>query len=294
MNVARRVTRMMLDCATRACLEPEAKDSIAAFALDRKNPDGGFRGRGGTASDLYYTVFGAAVLTALGRKASLLKTRKYVGSFGDGSDLDFIHLTCLARLRAGAYRLTRPRKILDRIEEYRADDGGYHHAEKHAGRGSAYAAFLALMAYEEFSMSIPYPDRILASINEMKTDDGAYKNEPGAAHGGTNATAAAVVIRSQLGDEIESGVGEWLLAQQHAHGGFLANPRAPVPDLLSTATVLFALRIMDVPLHDIWELSSEFVESMWLESAGFGGHAADDTADCEYTFYALLALGCLT
>jgi prenyltransferase beta subunit len=284
----------MLDYVARACLEPKAKDSVAQFAIDRRNPDGGFRGRGGEAGDLYYTVFGAAILNALGRKASLLKTRGYVASFGDGPDLDFVHLTCLARLRAGAYRFSRPRTILDRIEEYRADDGGYHHAEQQADRGSAYAAFLALMAYEDFSKHIPDPDRILTSMNELRTDNGAYKNEPDAVFGGTNATAAAVLVRSQLGDTVESDVGEWLLAQRHEQGGFLANPRAPVPDLLSTATALFALRTMNVPTDGFWEPCTEFVESMWHEDGGFGGHLADDTPDCEYTFYALLALGCLT
>ncbi|MBT7298332.1 MAG: hypothetical protein HN849_02405, partial [Victivallales bacterium] len=38
--------------------------------------------------------------------------------------------------------------------------------------------------------------------------------------------------------------------------------------------------------------TAAFVESCWDESGGFGA-IPDTTPDCEYTFYALLALGAL-
>ncbi len=77
-------------------------------------------------------------------------------------------------------------------------------------------------------------------------------------------------------------------------GGFLANPTAPVPDLLSTATVLYALHRLRYPLDPARRNAClRFIESVMAESGGFCGHGMDDTPDCEYTFYALLALGCL-
>ena len=60
-------TQEMLQTAARACayLEAEARGTLAEFTLSRQNPDGGFRGRGGPNSDLYYTIFGTAVLATL-------------------------------------------------------------------------------------------------------------------------------------------------------------------------------------------------------------------------------------
>ena len=38
----------------------------------------------------------------------------------------------------------------------------------------------------------------------------------------------------------------------------------------------------------------DFVDSLWTNRGGFFGTWADDTVDCEYTYYALLALGHLS
>jgi len=35
----------------------------------------------------------------------------------------------------------------------------------------------------------------------------------------------------------------------------------------------------------------DFVTSCWADLGGFHAHALERTPDCEYTFYALLALG---
>ena len=51
---------------------------------------GGFQDRSGT-SDLYYTVFGLESLQALRVDLPIHQVHKYLQSFGDGADLDFIH-----------------------------------------------------------------------------------------------------------------------------------------------------------------------------------------------------------
>jgi hypothetical protein len=38
----------------------------------------------------------------------------------------------------------------------------------------------------------------------------------------------------------------------------------------------------------------DFVDSLWTNRGGFFGSWLDDTLDCEYTYYGLLALGHLT
>jgi len=35
------------------------------------------------------------------------------------------------------------------------------------------------------------------------------------------------------------------------------------------------------------------VQSLWHEDGGFSSQQLDTTTDCEYTYYGLLALGCL-
>jgi hypothetical protein len=66
-----------------------------------------------------------------------------------------------------------------------------------------------------------------------------------------------------------------------------------MPDLLSTATALHALAGLAVPLAPVRERCLDFLDSLWTNAGGFYGHWADDHLDCEYTFYALMALGLL-
>jgi hypothetical protein len=108
------------------------------------------------------------------------------------------------------------------------------------------------------------------------------------------ATAAAVSLLRHLGAPPDRAFGHWLKRQFHPHGGFLAFPEAPMPDLLSTAVALHALEAMEMPFDDIREPCLDFVDSLWSAEGGFYGNWAEDCLDCEYTFYGLLALGHLS
>src|SRR5882724_9874411 len=74
----------------------EAAEPVADFLRSQFNDDGGARDRAGH-SDLYYTVFALDGLIALQQEPPADRVRKYLGSFGDGDGLDFVHLACLAR-----------------------------------------------------------------------------------------------------------------------------------------------------------------------------------------------------
>ena len=110
----------------------------------------------------------------------------------------------------------------------------------------------------------------------------------------TTTTAAAVLVLRQLGVSPGRDAGMWLLDRCYPRGGFFASPATPVPDLLSTATALHALAAMHLPLGGLREPCLDFVDSLWTNRGGFFGTWADDEADCEYTYYALLALGHLS
>jgi hypothetical protein len=110
----------------------------------------------------------------------------------------------------------------------------------------------------------------------------------------TPSTAAAVTLLRQLGQTVPEELGEWLLARCRAEGGFFATPMAPLPDLLSTATALHALAGMHVDFSGVKEPCLDFIDTLWSSKGGFYGTWEDDVLDCEYTFYALLALGHLS
>ena len=273
----------------------ESRELVVRFLREQLNPDGGFQDRSGN-SDLYYTVFGLDALVALQAELPIEPSSAYLGRFGTGGGLDFVHLACLAR----AWATIQPRcenvpteRLLDHLEAFRSADGGYAQVPG-AAHGSVYAAFLALGAYEDLGSVPPDAARILKSLDRLRARDGSYANQPGLESGTTTTTAAAVLLMRHLDATIEREVGMWLLDRCHTRGGFFASARTPLPDLLSTATALHALSAMHVPIGGLQEPCLDFVDSLWTNRGGFHGSWVDDVLDCEYTYYGLLALGHLS
>jgi prenyltransferase beta subunit len=273
----------------------ESRDLVRDFYLQRLNADGGFQNRAGE-SDLYYTVFGLEGLSALEHDVPAA-TAGFLARFGAGDDLDFVHLTCLARAWATASRAGAPPGIAgvlrQNLETYRSRDGGYSVAAD-AELGTPYGAFLALGAIEDLRGTPGEPDRLLASVMRMRAADGGFANHEAAAIGATPAAAAAVLVMRHLECEPDPAIADWLLARAHHDGGFFAAPAAPVPDLLSTATALHALVAMHADISRIKEPCLDFVDTLWTNDGGFCGSWLDHTLDCEYTYYGLLALGHLS
>jgi hypothetical protein len=57
---------------------------------------------------------------------------------------------------------------------------------------------------------------------------------------------------------------------------------------------LHALAGMHADLEPIKERCLDFIDTLWTSKGAFYGNWADDVTDCEYTYYALLALGHLS
>ena len=267
-------------------------DLVASFVRARLNADGGFGNRAGD-SDLYYSVFGLQALLALRVDPPMSVVAAYLRRFGDGHGLDFVHLACLAGCWAmmpeSELALEVRLGLLDRLEVYRTPEGGYH-ASRGASHGSAYHAFLAIGAYQDLGAAPQDPQRVVASLSALRSADGGFANDPGRPRGSTPATAAAVTLIRHLDMPAEPGLADWLFSRC-ANGGFFASADAPLPDLLSTATALHALTSLHAPLDGIREACLDFVDSLWTSQGSFYATWADDTPDCEYTFYGLLALG---
>jgi prenyltransferase beta subunit len=295
---------LRLEMLQVARLAPKLLDDstslVTDFFLSRHKPDGGFPDRTGK-SDLYYTVFGLEGLLALQVQPDLGRVRSYLGSFDSGDSLDFVHLCCLARGWAALRNLdgnqscpaAHASRIVERLREFRSRDGGYSPVPG-AANGTAYASFLAFGAHQDLGATLPDPLRLVQCLKLLETRDNAWANERGVPVGSTNATAAAITLLRHLNAPMNSAVGEWLLARAHPQGGFLAMPKAPLPDLLSTATTLHALSGLQVSFESHKERCLDFIDTLWTSDGGFHGQWADDHLDCEYTYYGLLALGHLS
>lgn len=273
-------------------LPSESIDHIAGFVNNSQNPDGGFRGRA-QSSDLYYTLFAMESLSALNQNLCPEKIAGYLTRAQNPETLDFVHLSCLARcleklprsLTGSGY----PEKIMELMERHRYSNRGYR-LSLDSNMDSIYASFLALITYTGAGRKISSPAGLIKCTENLRTPDQGYADQPGVASGTTTVTAAAVMLLFLLEQPVPPGAGDWIMSRFCPEGGFLANPGAPVPDLLSTATALLALRAMNYPLNNITQACLNFVENLWTESGGFTGHAFDTYPDCEYTFYGLLSL----
>lgn len=272
----------------------ESQELVAGFLQHSLNDDGGFADRSGD-SDLYYTVFGLEALLALHQSVPE-RTQTYLEQFGSGESLDFVHLTCLARAWGSLSRSGPPPSIGARIQaqlaEFRSADGGFA-VTRAAETGSAYACFLAMGACEDLGAALD-GDGLLRCLDNVRAADGGYANHAGAVEGSTPATAAAVMVMHHLDVTPDPSVASWLLARCHRDGGFFAAPRAPIPDLLSTATALHALSAVHADTAALREPCLDFVDTLWTSAGGFYGSWADQVLDCEYTYYGLLALGHLS
>ena len=244
----------------------EAAEMVRQFLRGRFGPGGGGKDRDG-AEDLYYTIFAIAGLQALQAEIPGREIARFLSGFGDGEGLDFVHLGALARCWAALGREEMPAgladKLLARIERHRSRDGGYE-AEMDGAVGSAYGCFLALGAYQDLGGKLPEPLRMVQCLKLLETPDGGWGNARGLAAGAVPPTAAAVTLLHQLGMPIDGAVGDWLLGQAHPQGGFCAVQGAPLPDLLSTATCLHALAILEVDLPVVLrEKCLDFIDTLW-------------------------------
>jgi len=264
-------------------LEPAALARVAGFVGSCAAPGGGYRGRGGVAGDVYYTLFG----TVAGRIVRSAGERRALGPFLERHPpelLDLPHLAALIQCQRLLHPLGIPRRwrapYLQAVTRFRNPDGGFGDAPGSA-RGSAYALYLAVLCHEVLGVDLPAHSQAAAAAAEL------LEGELGSPTASLSRVVSAMLALQSLGGPVpEVQVGE--------HIGCRAHPRAPVCDLLSTAVAAFALRRLGAPVRGpAAARTAQFVQSLWDESGGFCGTAVDPTPDCEYTFYGLLALGAL-
>lgn len=287
-------------------LPEEMRERHAAFLLAAQREDGGFAGREG-ASDLYYTSFALRSLALLGqldgepasRAAAFLKSRLT----GQTPMVDFVSLLYSAALLESAAGIDvfadAPHGWRDNVasmfENFRRADGGY--AKTDEGQSSStYHTFLVVLAQQIIARPPVEPDRLAAFVRSRQREDGGFVEIGPMRKSGTNPTAAAaglLQILDAFDDETRQATCDFLIDMQNDEGGFTANTRIPLADVLSTFTGALTLADLGCLAEIDIPAASRYLRSMEQPGGGFRGGAWDEGVDVEYAFYGLGALALL-
>ncbi len=281
-------------------LDPEASEAIGSYIRGQLCPDGGFADRNGD-SDLYYTMFGLSCAVALKLKLPDVRIDSFLECFQTGT-LDLPHLNCLIKSRAALSLLRNPVLVsaLGRFSALRKlnIDSSTKAAVKHlldndSVDNTAYNRFLLLNAAQDCGLKFPGGSETLRQLELSRQPGGGFSNRPDVKAPALNATVAAILLKRQLSGENDAPALKWLSGQAASSGGFKATPETPLPDLMSTATALFTLKICGMLTDENRRLSRGFILDHWQECGGFSGNIVENHCDCEYTFYGLLAMGAI-
>lgn len=292
--------------AGAALLEDDCTKPHLEFLIKAQREDGGWGGREGE-SDLYYTSFALRSLAILGaltgdvaQRASqflLMKTQS------QESIIDLLSLVYGASLIEAATE-TNPlqgnrdvwqARMQNMLHQLRRNDGGFARTLE-ANVGSTYQTFLVAICLELMGYSLPPNDPCVEFLLAQRRADGGFLEVRVAKRSGTNPTAAAIGALRTLGaltQEVSETAAEFLVNIQTDEGGFQANTRMPLPDLLSTFTACVTL--WDLGFLEEIDVQTAFRYGMSMARAegGFAGFELDPAEDVEYTFYGLGLLSLL-
>jgi geranylgeranyl transferase type-2 subunit beta len=285
---------------------PEAtRARHANFLQAQQRDDGGFAGREG-GSDLYYTGFALRGLGMTGELHGPVAERaaKFLQSklSSEAPIIDFLSLVYGAMLLETSAGIDvfagRPRwreQVSTALERFRRTDGGYAKTEE-GQSSSTYHTFLFVICNQLIGRPIVEPERLVQFVKTRKREDGGFVEIGPMTKSGTNPSAAAAALLRILNaydDDVRNDLIDYLLDNQTDEGGFRANTRIPVADVLSTFTAVLTLADLGVLDEMNRDAAARFVASMELPTGGYLGGAWDSATDCEYLFYGLGAAALL-
>ncbi len=299
--------RLTLQLTAGAAMLPDAvRDLHARFVLSRQRDDGGWAGREGE-SDLYYSGFALRSLAILGLLTGEVADRasRFLLSRTEQQEsvIDLLSLVYGAALIEASTEknpldgvaVDWQSRVTHLLTSLRQPDGGFARTAQ-ASIGSTYQTFLVAICLELMGHPLPQDDPSVAFLLSQRRDDGGFLEVRVAKRSGTNPTAAAIgALRTlnALPENIAQDAAEFISELQSDEGGFQANTRMPLPDLLSTFTSCVTLWETDsldkVDTARAWR----YGQSMARDEGGFAGFELDPAEDVEYTFYGLGLLGLL-
>lgn len=286
-----RLFRALLD--GKRCLGTDAIKRMRHFLTDRKSVGEAFVNKGGE-PDIYYTSFGWALAYVLGLSLDREVMRHYLESL-DQASMDLVHYAAYRRCELIQRFFNVPEWLTGHMPIIGnwANPVSVHPFNvvdyPNQDPDSPYSRFICRGCLEDCGQEVDQK-RTLNCFAAYRVANGGFSNRRGDLVASVNATAAALMVIGQEDGYRKNDDLDYLLHVQDPSGGFRADTTAPVPDLLSTATALFALRCYGAsPLVS----PRDFIEAHWLDNGGFGATLWDEEGDVEYLFYGLLALGSL-
>lgn len=251
-------------------MDPGAIKELKDYVIKNQTPSGGFPDKAGKA-DLYYTLFGYFLAYALELNETYSPVKNYVEKEISQTTLSGVHLHCAAILSSRLSKDLHVRSLRTNVR---------NNISAELNKQPAYGAFLNLLTCYYLQ-----DYKSLYRIRQQIKTFGRHASLP------CPVMAALLVLERSFNRPVNE-LKKEVLSYYNGKGGFKATPLTPVPDLLSTAVALYALRFAGEDLRMIKPHCLEFVDSLYNEG-GFGGNLIDHEPDIEYTFYGLLALGAL-
>jgi len=270
-------------------LDEQGGEKVLQFLVSQQNTDGGFQDRGGR-SDLYYSLFGGLMMKAAEtedrrRKTedrnskliteSILKLRQFIDRQSTSEVTGFIERCCLVLLQKElkADWFFRMKTLLSLGKSF--------WKERHSINMS-YRSFVLFLTLDAV---FPFQQIFKLAAKKMVARTMVDKNSP-------CSEVAAKVLLQKMMNENRSDEQELLKSFACESGGFKAFLHLQQADMLSTAVALFALNYAGCDLRLLKPGCLDFIQTNFSEGAFLSGDS-DQTADVEYTFYGLLALGVL-
>ncbi len=288
-------------------LDEQGLDEIFQFLISQQNPDGGFQDRGGK-SDLYYSLFGALMLMAVEKitgdrrpetedeprrrvdpmwssfptipdshsaSESILKLKQYISQQSNSDVPGFIERCCLVLLQKElkTKRTSRIKSIFSLGKSF---------WEERSSINLSYRSFVLFLTLDAV---LPFRAVLKIGAKRMFSKSTIDLNSP-------SSEVAAKVFLQKMMNQDGSEEQELLKTFICKSGGFKAFAHLDQADMLSTAVALFALDFTGCDLRLLKPACLDFIGQNFSEGAFLSGDG-DTTADVEYTFYGLLALGVL-
>jgi hypothetical protein len=273
-------------------VDDAARNTCLDYVRSKRKADGGYAGPGNR-SDLYYTFFALADIVFLGSAVDIKPTKRYISTFGEGESLDLVHLCCLMRChnllamaatpslkpgRLGRFLQTRRYAKTLKLLKRKAEDAV-----------RVYDLFLVAQTGRELGVDLVSKEKVRSVLEHAVRDTGGF-SDPNTASGTTTVTAAASWLHLWMDGAVPPKTVDWFATVKTKAGGFRANSKAPIPDLLSTASAIQALSWAGETLGAATPHVLEFVESCWMDDGSFGANSVCPSGDVEYMYYGLSSL----
>ncbi len=252
-------------------LDEESQAAIRRFVAGQQQSTGVFSDRAGH-PDWYYSLFGFWLSSALKMKESLILLAKCVDGNTIHEQANVVDKFALILIQEGLADGKERKPGLFRLFRRKESQVNF-----------MYRMFLLVLVFDARYGKNRWVNVIARFVLKL------YQIPDGSP---CSVQAALTVARQETGLKTEIQQQQLLEYLDKNTGGFRAFTHVESADMLSTGVALFALKKTGFDMRLIAPGCLEFVQSNFVDGAFLSGDG-DPTCDLEYTFYGLLALGCL-